>query len=339
MSHTHSSTNESDGQELERREKPASGNTRAERTILLDYLRVRLPDTRDTWDALKGWLGPMTARGMGWRGWYDQSALVLDGGLIAWCGDRERATIEGVLVDLPGRACACLGDRLEAFLAWACDAGKVTRCDWALDDHAGYLTRERILSAEAAGQVVTRWQSVTLIEDRHRGKCTGWTVTLGSRTAEAYARIYDKAAERRRKGEQVAGHWVRFELECKGAFADAIARAYLAEGAGAIVGQINRRVRFTGPNGADSNLRRAPMAAWWRAFIGSVRRGASLLCGEKREATIEALAAWLERQAGPALATVTLAEGGALDWLLDVLGRSRHRLRPKHYAALALAGV
>ena len=132
---------------------------------------------------------------------------------------------------------------------------------------------------------------------------------------------------------------MRVELEAKGAFSDALLRAYFAEGSAAVVGQIPRRLRFAEPVATDSNKRRWPASAWWAAVLGSVKPGPSLLPGEKQETTVAALKAYAERQAGPALATVLRADGGDMAWLVGMLGRSHERLKPKHLSALALAGV
>ncbi len=299
---------------------------------MLDYLRVRLPDRRAVWEQLGSWLGAMTARGFGWKGWYDQSWMVLDGGLVAACSDRERGDVEGILVDLPGRACGAMGERLVPFLSWALSVGgKVTRADFALDDRRGLLSRERILNAEAAGRLVTRWQGLNYIEDRKRGEVTGWTIYIGSRQSEAFCRVYDKAAE-----QNVRGHWVRLELECKGKLADALAREALECGASAVVGQVTRRIRFV-KDGTDSNKRRREVEDWWLEFVGDVMPGASLVCGEKPEATIESMQFWVERQAAPTLAAIMSAKGGDVDWMLAMVRRGRSRLRPKHRAAMAVA--
>jgi len=306
--------------------------------MMLDYLRARLPDDEATWRSLSAWLGPMTSRGCGWRGWYSDSAIVLDGGVIAWCESAQRQKTWGVLVDLPGRACAALGDRLIPFLRWVLDAGgHVTRCDFAIDDRQGYLTLERILDADCNGGIVSRWRGLTVLQNRQRGKVIGWTVYIGSRSSEAMIRIYDKAGEQRRRGKDVPGHWVRLELECHQDFADALSRDYFARGSIAVVEQINRRLRFIVPSESDSNRWRAPAADWWEAFLGTVAPGESLLCGEMPECTVERLARYVERQAGPAMATVVTADGGDLGRVLDMLSRSVYRLKPKHKAALALA--
>lgn len=301
--------------------------------LLLDYLRVRLPDDAETWLGLEV-LGPQVRRGSGWHGWYDQSALVAEGGIIAWCRDRARAEVWGVLVDLPGRACAALGAQLLPFLDWSLERGKVTRADFAIDDRRGLLTRERILEAEAQGLMVSRWRGLTILEQRERGEVKGWTVYLGSRNSEALIRIYDKAGEQARKGTIVPGSWVRLELEAHQEFADVLCREYFDKGSGAVVGQIARRVRFTMGATRDSNRWRWPVAAWWAQVLGSVRPGPSLMVGERPVCTVERMAQFIEHQAGPSMAAVVAAHGGDLGPLADMVERARWRMRPQHKAAL-----
>lgn len=304
--------------------------------MLLDYLRVRLPDDITTWAELRSWLGVMTDRGFGWRGWYDVSYSVLDGGIVARCTDPARAEVEGVLVDLPGRACACLGDRLTDFLRFCCRLGRVTRADWAIDDRAGRLTLDRIRQADASGGIVSRWHSpLSFVERRYRGVLKGWTVYIGQRSCEAFVRIYDKAAEQGVTGVD----WVRFELETKGKTADALSRAVLEQGNSAVLGQINRRIRFIEPSDTDSNRWRNTqgLAGWWVSFMGDVQPGSSLLSGEKPVATVERMVAVVERQASAALATIVQADGGSLDRVEGIIRRGATRMRARHFAALEWA--
>lgn len=304
--------------------------------VLLDYFRVVLPDKPSVMRRLSDWLGAMTPRAGGWHGWYNRSLSVLEGGIVAWCNDPCHAQVEGILVDLPGRACAHLGEKLVPFVKWCLQVGRVARADFAMDDFRNLLQRDRILEAERNGELVTRWQrGIVQVSNWTTG---AWTLYLGSRHGEAYVRIYNKKVEQEGKGKTVdAPYWVRFEMECKGAFADALTRRYFEEGSAAVVGQIARRVRFVVRNGSDSNKRRASAVGWWAEFLGSVEPGQSLKAGEKPECTIESIKAWAEHAVGPTLATIMTADGGNLEWLAGVLDRSQRRMKSKHHAALAMA--
>jgi len=293
--------------------------------ILLDYLRVRIPDDAKTWERLCSWVWPQEQRPFGWRGWYDRSSRILDGGLLAWCSNKPRAEIEGILVDLPGKACASMGEKLLPFLEWSLDVGHVTRADYALDDRAGLLTYDRVVGSCSRGDVVTRYKTLPIRADWLH---SGWTQYFGSRAGSSMIRIYDKASE-----QGVGGHWVRCELEARGKWGDALTRAYSVEGSRAVIGQIARRLRFVEP-GCDTNKRRWEPASWWSSFLGSVEPGAKLQVGEPVECTIPRLWQYIERQSGPAIATVLRASGGDLGGLLSMVDRSSWRMKPKHYAAL-----
>lgn len=296
--------------------------------LLLDYLRVVLPDEPGMLERIRAWVGVFTARGFGWRGWYDRSWMVLDGGIVARCSNKERAAVEGILVDLPGRACAALGDKLIPFLEWSLSNGKVTRADYAIDDHEGLVTLERITNANDNDCIVTRWTKMSCIKNM---KGAGWTVYVGSRNGETMLRVYDKAAE-----QGVTGHWVRVELETKGKLADNLARLVLSEGNQAVIGQLNRRIRFVEPS-SDTNKRRWNTSSWWETFLGSLQPGQSLTAGVKQEATIDHMKLVTERMAAPMIATILQAENGDLDWFAGIVKRGGDRMRAKHYAALVTA--
>ncbi len=244
--------------------------------LMLDYLRACLDDEPETWEGLNRWLGYRDERRHGWHQHYNHSADVLDGGLVAWCSERERAEIQGVLVDLPGRACACLGERLVPFLEWCLDHGHMTRADFAIDDYEKRFTYERMKDIVASGAIVSRWRKWQFLETGRllSGERRGWTLYLGSRNSEAMVRIYDKAGE-----QGVKGPWVRFEMEYKKDTADAACRAYLREGSEVVKDQIARSMRFVMPIASDSNRARWPVASWWREFIGSARPEPTLVEG------------------------------------------------------------
>jgi len=305
-------------------EAPAGG-------VLVDYLRVTLPDDYETtWEALGDWLGPREARPVGWRSYYSGSAIVLDGGLVAWCDDPGTAEVRGVLVDLPGRACAALGAKLLPFMRWCLERGHIARVDYAIDDRTGLLTPQKVIDAWDRGDVVTRWRSYRETREVAKGgKLLGHTCYMGSRSSEAMVRVYDKALEQKKPELQ----WVRLELETKGKLAHALAAEVVEKGGAAVVGQLNRRIRFI-DKGNDTNKRRWEPAAWWESFIGDLTAGPGLIKGKEPTCTIEKVADYLERQAGPSMAALLAAEGGDVGRLLSIASRSQRRLKPKHHAAV-----
>ena len=299
-------------------------------TIIVDYLRATLPDNRETWQALDGWFGPSQMRPVGWRSYYSSSAIVLDGGLLAWCDDPSVAEVRGVLVDLPGRACAAMGDALLPFLEWCVERGHVARIDFAMDDRSGLFSPQTIVDAWDSGAVVSRWRAYKELRTAAKGgELLGHTVYMGSRSSDAVVRVYDKALEQKRPGMR----WVRLELEAKGKLSHALAAKVLEHGGAAVVGQLNRRVRFVEP-GTDSNKRRWQPAAWWESFLGDLTAGPGLIIGQEPTCTIEQVGEYLEQQAGPSLWAYLEAHGGDVSCLTDIARRSGRRAKPRHIAAV-----
>jgi hypothetical protein len=318
-------------------EAAASSRSAPQGAVLVDYLRAVLPDGDGVLGELSDWLGEMVQRPVGWRGWYDRSASVLDAGIIGWCSDPTIAERQGVIVDLSGKACGALGDRLVPFMAWCSERGKVRRLDLAIDDRRELVTYERLSEAIDSGALVTRARGVHWIvgKDAATGERGGWTLYIGSRSSERCVRIYDKRAERlERAGVEVGAPWIRVELEASGDYADALAREVLAGGGDVVIEQINRHMRFTVPSVSDGNRWRHPVAAWWYELLGSIKQGAALVCGEDVPVTIDDLIEYVRRQAGPAMAAIMRARGGDTDWLYAAIGDGDHRLKPRHMVAI-----
>lgn len=321
-------------------EGAASGRAAPLGAVMCDYLRAVLPAEPHTLGELGDWLGTMVERPFGWRGWYNRSASVLDGGIVAWCAEAEVAERQGVLVDLSGRACAALGARLIPFMRWCLERGKVRRVDFAIDDRRALLSYERLAEAIAAGGMVARARGYHWVLGgvSATGERTGWTLYVGSRTSEAMVRLYDKRAERIERGAGDCGApWVRCELEASGDFGDLLAREVLERGGEVVVEQLNRRLRFAVPSESDASRERWPMAWWWREFVGSVVRGAPLKCGEVVAVTVDGLIEYLKRQAAPAMAAVCEARGGDVSWLYELVSDGARRLKPRHEVAIAAA--
>lgn len=318
------------------REAAASSRRAPQGAVMVDYIRATLPAEAATFRELAEWLGASEARPGGWRGWYDKSASVGDGGLLAWCTDEAMAERNGILVDLPGRACGALGERLVPFLRWCVERGRVRRLDLAVDDTQGRLTYERLEAAVDAGALVTRAREAHWIRGHTlaSGERTGWTLYVGSRRSQWMIRFYDKAAERlERAGLDVGGEWIRCELEAHGDYATRLAGEVLDD-ASVAVGQIARCIRLCEPSATDARRRRWPVASWWREFLGDVRPGASLVAGEDAEASIERWLEFMRRQIAPMMAAITEARGGDVSWMYELVDDGHKRLKPRHLAAI-----
>lgn len=303
--------------------------------VRVDWLRVRLEDTPEVWRHLHQVFGDdWTQREYGWRGWYDVSWSVLETGIIAACSTPDRAAVQGIIVDLSASALARLGDRAAAFMRWSQRHGRVTRCDFCADDRTGRVTIGRVKASWLAGGIVTRWREQTMLERR---SCAGQSATFyaGTRQSETLLRVYDKAAQQRLYDGTI---WTRVELECHSDTAHELLRQYLDAGGRSVISQLNRRIRFVVPDDTDTNDRRWQTESWWLEFLGDVAPGLPLTHGSLREASVQLMASWLERQCAPTFAAVMLAlqepGGAATKYLRQFLDAGEARLKSKHVAAI-----
>jgi len=128
----------------------------------------------------------------------------------------------GVSVDYPGSALKQVEPIMELQHAVAI-GGQVSRLDIAIDTDEAWDV-EDFRKAIKSGEVDTRARKAGVYDGLN-----GWTVYVGSRSSEKFLRIYDKAAE-----TKTTDPWTRIELECKGDFAQSIAKGINAEGYGMI---------------------------------------------------------------------------------------------------------
>lgn len=311
-------------------------DTEGKGLVVMDWLRLVFPDRPEVREDLWRWFPEREPRRGSFFGVYDRSWWLPGMGIFADCTDRERAEVQGVIVDLPAQALGLLGARLGDYVKWAVSVGgRASRVDWAIDDYEGRITRERLRACEDGGGILTRWRETGWRTSRKGGQPSGWTFTMGSRQSEAYLRIYDKKLQ---QGGTDRPHWVRVELECKGALAPALLGEVLERGGVAVVEQLNRRVRFVEP-GEGQNRARWRACPWWEALMGTLRRGAALVARPRLVDTLAGMLEVLERQAGPMMATVVQADGGAIDALIDIVRRSVSRMGVRHWGAVQAAAM
>ncbi|WP_297854363.1 replication initiation factor domain-containing protein [Meiothermus sp.] len=154
----------------------------------------------------------------------------------------------------------------------------------------------------------------------------GSTFTLGSRSSERYLRVYD------------ARGYTRTELEFKGERARLVLREVLlsppGEWAVRFLAHLRQFVDFVDAS-ADTNISRAPLLAWWRAFVGGVEKAALHIA--KPLPTLARVASWLRRQVAASVAMMEKADPYAFgDFLVNLLQTGREKLGPRHKLILAM---
>jgi len=97
--------------------------------------------------------------------------------------------------------------------------GRFTRLDIAKDVRGISIDLDGVYKAISAGKTKGTARSFSQMHSPNGGN----TIYVGSRESERFVRIYDKAAQMGLIGEQ----WKRFEIECKGMVARAMANVLL----------------------------------------------------------------------------------------------------------------
>ena len=148
-----------------------------------------------------------TPRGTGLYG-YKFSAIIEEGGLMAWGGQNQRGT---VYVSLNGQGCSRVTD-WEKLREWCeCHRARITRLDLAHDDFEGKtVTIEKAKAWYEAGgfNAGGRKPSPRIAGDWWNG-VKGRTVYFGERAHGKLLRIYEKGKQ---QGDPESP-WVRIELE------------------------------------------------------------------------------------------------------------------------------
>lgn len=269
----------------------------------------------------------------------------------------------GTYVQISGQGIDELGpyisDDWRGCLRYLVDLGvKVRRVDWALDDRSGAVTVDEVIAKLERDEYTSIWKDWDPYGGgKKAGKRTGKTVYVGSRRSDMYLCVYDKASERASKqqgrlldggvgrvklGSSAAASssepWVRWELRAKGerAHALAILIAGCEDGeavGGKVAGVLRRYLDFKESSQSDTNKGRWQTALWWDALLSGAEK--LRLVVESVTRTLESVRCWLDYQAGPSIAMLMRAQGGALDWLMDIARDGDRRLRPRHWAMLA----
>lgn len=255
---------------------------------------------------------------------YRQGAVSDLGVELYWENVNEE--VSGCHVRLSGSGCRAVESR-EGFESWAAflsewigRGAKFSRLDVAIDDLGGASNYDEVLSQFVDGVASCR-ASRNTIKTHASMTPGGWarSLSVGSRQSETFMRYYDK-------GRQLGGgvSVFRFEFEFKGARADALARLLAVGDWDTVVGSCRSFVEFKDRSHTTKDVTRRRVAEWWDSLMGTAKQAVSL--GVVRVQSLERTAAWISRQVAKALAKVTVAEGGSIDWLLNTVQDGRRKL-------------
>lgn len=248
--------------------------------------KALIPDLLNYWSAISGDKWELTPRGLFG---YEESYRSAFGASVSFshdrpefCADFRQSTLGSI--ELP---------EVHVFLEYCRSLFecKPTRLDVYVDDSSETLSRKKIVSAANQHNYRTHVRNIRQNNDI-TGKGDGWTISAGSRSSEAYLRIYDKAAE-----QKSSEPCVRVELELKSGAAqanlDAIIDSKIEDLHQIFKGLIRSVIDFVDRK-ADSNISRCPLLEWWAKFLDDATK--FRLPTPEKPKNIERVFHWMQRQ-------------------------------------------
>lgn len=249
---------------------------------------------------------------------------------LYWDGHRQDM---GFHVQFSGEAIRSARDIFD-FCCWSVEQeAKASRFDIACDDKTGkYLDIDRMTAtAQATGQLGAFQKHRVFSEQASTGALTGNCIYFGSRTANVFARAYDKRLDMLRKvkeGEELPTIWNRLEFELKNEQANAAFQRFVTEGQSCLPSLFgfyaDRYLSFRVPSSDDSNRSRWAVASWWQSFIEQIPRASIVL--DKAVSTIHKKAAWFAKSVKKTVALLLESPDYGAEWLKFQIQRGLHSM-------------
>lgn len=274
------------------------------------------------------------------RGYPQAASITLTGGAKCMVGYGAPDRPGEVHVSMSGEVCRQMTyAQLQGVARWVeSRQGKGTRLDVAFDDRTGTLTVEKAYQAVQGGQCVRRSRDFYRYNPQRETKegfeSVGDCLYLGKRQSTTFVRIYDKALERKTKGEVIAGPWVRLEVEWKEERAASILQA-LGHAPEEIftpyaLSVLRSIVDFREVQRDMSSWEkaRAEPLAWWSALTAGLATCRLVL--EKTAATVEKIARWVQASVMGSLAVLYAHKDFGQAWVEREVVRAAQHFKPKH---------
>lgn len=207
--------------------------------------------------------------------------------------------------------------------------GRFTRIDLAIDDIGmNYFSPEEIYNFYHENRIVTKFRSIKRVDKSTKpGFNSGYTLYLGSRTSDIFARIYDKQAEQnsKKKNVYIETPWIRWELECKGKKASFIVSEFVkGMSLGFVtVGLLANYMRIVELD--NDNKSRCTVNEKWLYFLNGILPLKFSFIAEVR--TLDDKKDWVIKQVMPTLAAIIVSDGGCLDFIEQNLASGFMRMK------------
>lgn len=225
-------------------------------------------------------------------------------------------------------------DVFSRFCKEVLEIGSFTRIDIAIDDlGCNFYSMDELLSKLKNNLVVTRFRKYKNNEEcAIGGEKTGHTIYLGSRQSPIMFRVYDKKLEQNKNltsddENYCIEEWVRWEMELHKERSNEFATLLLQNTSisDISVGILTYYIRII--QNDDANRSRCSNEPKWDAFIDGIEK--LRLTAPKREKTMYDKENWIEEQVAPTLALITLARGGDLSYIENLVAKNTWRISEK----------
>lgn len=221
------------------------------------------------------------------------------------------------------------------------DKGQLTRLDLAVDDFGcHYYSLDELTDIFNSGLYVSKFQKWKLNMEKSKGRTTGHTIYLGSRTSEIMLRVYDKKLEQNSKKdcEKVENPWVRWEIELHKNRACAVALCLISGNnlSNVVIGVLANYLRLIDrDNERDC---RCSTSEKWNDFICGISKLS--LYQAIPEKTLEEKKEWLVKQVAPTISAIYRIDGD-LSFIYELIenGSSRISAELRHLIKKAIEGI
>lgn len=258
-----------------------------------------------------------------------REGVMRDGYNVFWQGTSDNM---GVHLRMSGEACRDLAARRG--LDW-CDwlrersvNGSFSRIDVAFDIRGSQFPLDRFFEDVRQRRLVSRWKEARIEESLdlagEPGSRSGSIARFGSRSSRTFLRVYDKGAQ---LGEE-AGQWVRVELETKGDRTAPLVDNVLQRGLQSVAGIINGLLSIKCGQAPRDERYRLPPADYWRDFLAGA--AVSRLTVPTPRRTASTVAAWVDRQVGPALAMLLRHHNYGPEYIQALATEASSRMSKRH---------